>query len=200
MVKLSEKIGYGFGDMASSMFWKIFGMFLLYFYTDVYGLAPAAVGTMFLVTRVWDSFLDPVIGVIADRTNTRWGKFRPYLLFVAVPFGIIGVLTFVTPNFSIEWKLVYAYITYTLMMMVYSTINVPYASLLGVMTPSPNERTTLSSYRMFFAYLGSFIALLIIQPLVEFFSKIGGTVNPQQGWTYGVGVIAIMCVALFEEN
>lgn len=197
MIKLTEKIGYGFGDMASSMFWKIFGMYLLYFYTDVYGLAPAAVGTMFLITRVWDSFLDPVIGVIADRTESRWGKFRPYLLYVAVPFGLIGVLTFVTPDFSIEWKLVYAYVTYTLMMMVYSAINVPYASLLGVMTPNPNERTTLSSYRMFFAYLGSFIALLIIQPLVEFFSKIGGGVNTQQGWTYGVAVIAVMCVALF---
>jgi len=197
MIKLTEKIGYGFGDMASSMFWKIFGMYLLYFYTDVYGLAPAAVGTMFLITRVWDSFLDPIIGVIADRTETRWGKFRPYLLYIAIPFGIIGVLTFVTPHFSTEWKLAYAYLTYTLMMMVYSAINVPYASLLGVMTPNPQERTTLSSYRMFFAYLGSFIALLIIQPLVELFSKLGSEVNPQQGWTFGVAVIAIMCVALF---
>jgi sugar (Glycoside-Pentoside-Hexuronide) transporter len=197
MIKLTEKIGYGFGDMASSMFWKIFGMYLLYFYTDVYGLAPAAVGTMFLITRVWDSFLDPIIGVIADRTETRWGKFRPYLLYIALPFGIIGVLTFVTPHFSAEWKLAYAYLTYTLMMMVYSAINVPYASLLGVMTPNPKERTTLSSYRMFFAYLGSFIALLIIQPLVELFSKLGSEVNPQQGWTFGVAVIAIMCVVLF---
>ncbi len=197
MIKFTEKIGYGFGDMASSMFWKIFGMYLLYFYTDVFGLAPAAVGTMFLVTRIWDSFLDPVIGVIADRTESRWGKFRPYLLYVAVPFGLVGVMTFVTPDFSVEWKLVYAYITYTLMMMVYSAINVPYASLLGVMTPNPKERTTLSSYRMFFAYLGSFIALLLIEPLVEFFSKIGETVNPQQGWQYGVTVIAVMCVLLF---
>ena len=154
MIKLTEKIGYGFGDMASSMFWKIFGMYLLYFYTDVYGLAPAAVGTMFLITRIWDSFLDPVIGVIADRTESRWGKFRPYLLYIALPFGIIGVLTFVTPHFSTEWKLAYAYLTYTLMMMVYSAINVPYASLLGVMTPNPQERTTLSSYRMFFRLSG----------------------------------------------
>lgn len=197
MIALKEKIGYGFGDMASSMFWKIFGMYLLFFYTDVYGLDPAAVGTMFLITRIWDSFLDPVIGVFADRTESRWGKFRPYLLYVALPFGIIGVLTFTTPDFSPAGKLVYAYVTYTLMMMIYSAINVPYASLLGVMTPNPKERTTLSSYRMFFAYLGSFIALLIIQPLVEFFSKIGGTVNLQQGWQYGVTVIAVMCVVLF---
>lgn len=194
MIALKEKIGYGFGDMASSMFWKIFGMYLLFFYTDVFGLAPAAVGTMFLITRIWDSFLDPVIGVIADRTESRWGKFRPYLLYVALPFGIIGVLTFTTPHLSPSGKLVYAYVTYTLMMMVYSAINVPYASLLGVMSPNPQDRTTLSSYRMFFAYLGSFIALMLIEPLVEFFSRHGSV---QQIWQYSVAVIAAMCVVLF---
>lgn len=194
MIALKEKIGYGFGDMASSMFWKIFGMYLLFFYTDVFGLAPAAVGTMFLITRIWDSFLDPVIGVIADRTESRWGKFRPYLLYVALPFGIIGVLTFTTPHLSPSGKLVYAYVTYTLMMMVYSAINVPYASLLGVMSPNPQDRTTLSSYRMFFAYLGSFIALMFIEPLVEFFSRHGSV---QQSWQYSVAVIAAMCVVLF---
>lgn len=194
MIVLKEKIGYGFGDMASSMFWKIFGMYLLFFYTDVFGLAPAAVGTMFLITRIWDSFLDPVIGVIADRTESRWGKFRPYLLYVALPFGIIGVLTFTTPHLSPSGKLVYAYVTYTLMMMVYSAINVPYASLLGVMSPNPQDRTTLSSYRMFFAYLGSFIALMLIEPLVEFFSKHDSV---QQSWQYSVAVIAAMCVVLF---
>ncbi len=194
MIALKEKIGYGFGDMASSMFWKIFGMYLLFFYTDVFGLAPTAVGTMFLITRIWDSFLDPVIGVIADRTESRWGKFRPYLLYVALPFGIIGVLTFTTPHLSPSGKLVYAYVTYTLMMMVYSAINVPYASLLGVMSPNPQDRTTLSSYRMFFAYLGSFIALMLIEPLVEFFSRHGSV---QQSWQYSVAVIAAMCVVLF---
>ena len=194
MIALKEKIGYGFGDMASSMFWKIFGMYLLFFYTDVFGLAPAAVGTMFLITRIWDSFLDPVIGVIADRTESRWGKFRPYLLYVALPFGIIGVLTFTTPDLSAGGKLVYAYVTYTLMMMVYSAINVPYASLLGVMSPNPQDRTTLSSYRMFFAYLGSFIALMLIEPLVEFFSR---HESVQQSWQYSVAVIAAMCVVLF---
>ena len=132
MIKLKEKIGYGLGDMASSMFWKLFGAYLMIFYTDVFGLPAAMVGTMFLVTRVWDSVFDPVIGIIADRTSSRWGKFRPYLLFLAVPFGLIGILTFYTPPFGEAGKLVYAYITYSLMMMVYSGINVPYASLLGV--------------------------------------------------------------------
>ena len=124
------------------------------FYTDVFGLPAAMVGTMFLVTRVWDSVFDPVIGIIADRTSSRWGKFRPYLLFLAVPFGLIGILTFYTPPFGEAGKLVYAYITYSLMMMVYSGINVPYASLLGVMSPDPKERGTLSTFRMMFAYIG----------------------------------------------
>lgn len=135
MIRLREKIGYGLGDMSSSMFWKIFGAYLMIFYTDVFGLPAAVVGTMFAVTRVWDSVFDPFVGVVADRTTTRMGKFRPYLLWLAIPFALIGVLTFVTPSFGMQGKIVYAYFTYTLMMMVYSAINVPYASLLGVISP-----------------------------------------------------------------
>lgn len=198
MIKLTEKIGYGFGDMASSMFWKLFGAYLMIFYTDVFGLPAAAVGTMFLITRIWDSAFDPVVGVVADRTHSRWGKFRPYLLWLAVPFGLIGVLTFFTPDWGPTAKLVYAYVTYSLMMMVYSAINVPYASLLGVMSPDPKERNTLSTFRMMFAYIGSFIALLLFMPLVNFFS--GGskeTGEQQMGWTLAVVVIAVMCVVLF---
>lgn len=160
-ISLKEKIGYGFGDMASSMFWKLFGSYLMIFYTDVFGLPAAVVGTMFLITRVWDSAFDPIVGVVADRTHSRWGKFRPYLLYLAVPFALIGILTFTTPALSDTGKLIYAYVTYSLMMMVYSAINVPYASLLGVMSPDPKERNTLSTYRMTFAYIGSFIALLL---------------------------------------
>ena len=198
MIKLTEKIGYGFGDMASSMFWKLFGAYLMIFYTDVFGLPAAAVGTMFLITRIWDSAFDPIVGVIADRTHSRWGKFRPYLLWLAVPFGIIGVLTFVTPDWSPTGKLVYAYVTYSLMMMIYSAINVPYASLLGVMSPNPKERNTLSTYRMTFAYIGSFIALLLFMPLVNFFSGNSKDLGDQQtGWTMAVVVIAILCIILF---
>ena len=144
-VTLKEKVGYGLGDAASSMFWKLFGMYLLFFYTDVFGIDAAIVGTMFLITRVWDSLFDPVVGVIADRTESRWGKFRPYLLWIAIPFSVMGVLTFTTPDFSVTGKIIYAYVTYSLMMMVYSLINVPYASLLGVMSAEPEERTALSS-------------------------------------------------------
>ena len=194
MVTLKEKLGYGFGDMASSMFWKLFGSYLMIFYTDVFGLPAAAVGTMFLVTRVWDSCFDPLVGVIADRTTSKWGKFRPYLLFLALPFGLVGILTFFTPGFGDTGKLVYAYITYSLMMMVYSGINVPYASLLGVMSPDPKDRNTLSTYRMSFAYVGSFIALLLFMPLVNKFSA---GHSEQAGWTAAVAVIALLCIILF---
>jgi GPH family glycoside/pentoside/hexuronide:cation symporter len=198
MIKLKEKIGYGFGDMASSMFWKLFGSYLMIFYTDVFGLPAAVVGTLFLVTRVWDSAFDPIVGVVADRTHSRWGKFRPYLLFLAIPFSVIGVLTFVTPPFGDNGKLIYAYVTYSLMMMVYSAINVPYASLLGVMSDNPKERNTLSTYRMAFAYIGSFIALLLFMPLVNFWSGHSKEIaTQQQGWTIAVAVIAVMCALLF---
>lgn len=197
MITLKEKLGYGFGDAASSMFWKLFGMYLLFFYTDVFGMEAAAVGTMFLITRVWDSLFDPVVGVIADRTETRWGKFRPYLLFLAIPFAVIGVFTF-TPAFPSADKVIYAYITYSLMMIVYSGINVPYASLLGVMSPDPKDRNVLSTYRMAFAYIGSFVTLLLFMPMVNYFSGNSKVIEDQQhGWFMAVIVIAIACAVLF---
>lgn len=198
MIKLKEKIGYGFGDMASSMFWKLFGSYLMIFYTDVFGLPAAVVGTMFLITRIWDSLSDPILGAIADRTTTRWGKFRPYILWGAVPFGIIGVLTFTTPSLDMTGKIIYAYITYSLMMGIYTVVNVPYASLLGVMSPNPKDRNTLATFRMAFAYIGSFIALLLFMPIVNLFSgNSNDIVDQQRGWTMGVGVIAVVCVILF---
>lgn len=194
-INIKEKVAYGFGDAASSMFWKIFSMYLLFFYTDVFGLAAAAVGTMFLVTKVWDSFFDPFVGIYSDRIDTKWGKFRPFLLWVAVPFAIIGVLTFYTPDFAHNGKLIYAYITYSLMMMVYSLINVPYASLLGVISSDGKERTTLASYRMVFAFAGSLIALWMIEPLVKYFGD--GTLTSSQGWFYTIVVFGVMTTLLF---
>lgn len=199
MVKIYEKIGYGFGDMASSMFWKLFGAYLMVFYTDVFGLSAAVVGTMFLVTRVWDAFVDPIVGVVADRTETKWGKFRPFLLWLAVPFGLLGVLTFMTPGMGNTAKIVYAFATYSLMMVVYSAINVPYASLLGVMSPDPRDRNVLSTFRMAFAYLGSFAALFFFMKVVESFG--GSSSAPigeqQTAWTLAVGCFSVVCVALF---
>lgn len=194
-IKLKEKIGYGLGDAASSMFWKVFSMYLLFFYTDVFGLDAAVVGTMFLITRIWDSFFDPVVGVMADRTQSKWGKFRPYLLWIAIPFGLIGVITFYTPDFGQTGKLVYAYITYSLMMMVYSLINVPYASLLGVMSSNTKDRNALSSYRMLFAFGGSVIALWGIEPLVKSFGD--GTMVAASGWIGAMVVFSLVAVLLF---
>jgi GPH family glycoside/pentoside/hexuronide:cation symporter len=168
-LKLSEKIGYGFGDAASSMFWKLFGMYIMFFYTDIFGIPAAVVGTMFLVTRIGDAAFDPLVGILADRTNTRWGKFRPYLLWMALPVGIIVVLTFTTPDISTSGKIVYAYVTFSLMMIIYSMINVPYASLMGVMTDDGKQRTTLATYRFIFAFGGSFLVLGLFQPLFDGF-------------------------------
>jgi len=193
-ISWKEKAGYGLGDAASSMFWKIFSMYLMFFYTDVFGLAPAVVGTMFLITRIWDSCFDPIVGIIADRTRTKWGKFRPYLFWVAIPFAVIGIMTFYTPDFDEKGKIIYAYITYSLMMMVYSLINVPYASLLGVMSSDRKERTTLSSYRMVFAFGGSLLALWLLEPLVLYF---GGSLNSKEGWFYTIIVFGIITTAFF---
>ncbi len=204
MVSLKEKIGYGFGDMASSTFWKIFSAYLMIFYTDIFGLGAAAVGTMFLVTRIWDSVFDPIVGVVSDRTSSRWGKFRPYILYLAIPYAIMGVLTFYTPNFGHTGKLIYAYITYSLMMMIYSSINVPYASLLGVMSPDPKDRNTLSTYRMMFAFIGSFLALLLFEPLANLFTGNISNLSPelitqakQHGWMMSMVVMGVICAVLF---
>ncbi|TYP87344.1 GPH family glycoside/pentoside/hexuronide:cation symporter [Sphingobacterium allocomposti] len=197
-VPLREKVGYGLGDAASSMFWKLFGMYLMFFYTDIFGMEAKAVGTMFLITRVWDSLFDPIVGAFADRTRTKWGKFRPYILYVAIPFGVIGAFTFFTPALDGVGKIVYAYVTYSLMMMVYSAINVPYASLLGVMSPSPKVRNVLATFRMTFAYIGSFVTLLLFNPLVNYFSKNSQNMtDQQQGWFMAATVIAVFSVLLF---
>ncbi len=189
-----EKTAYAFGDFASSMFWKLFSMFLLFFYTDVFGISAAAVGTMFLVTRIWDAANDPLMGIIGDRTNTRWGKFRPYLLFVAVPFAIVGVLTFTTPDLSQTGKLVYAYITYTLMMMVYTAVNVPYASLLGVITNNSEDRTSLASYRFIGAFSGGLFVTATATYLVEYFSA-GG--NEAYGYQMTISIYAVLAAVFF---
>lgn len=196
MAKLSEKIGYGMGDMSSSMFWKIFSYYLPIFYSDVFGLTLAQTATLMFVTRLWDTVSDPMMGVIADRTKTRWGKYRPYLLWFAAPFAIAGVLLFTTPDWDNQGRLIYAYITYILMMTVYTGINVPYASMLGVMTSDSQEKTVFSSFRMFFAYGGSFIALFAWEPLCKLFSE---TFERTQtgAWQGAMIVIAVICFCLF---
>ena len=190
---LSEKIGYGFGDMSSSMFWKIFSYYLPFFYSNIFGLRLDQVGVLLVVTRIWDAVSDPMMGVIADRTRTKWGKYRPYLLLMAVPFALSGIFLFTTPAASPTMKLVWAYVTYIMMMTVYTGINVPYGAMLGVMTDDSDTKTVLSSFRMFFAYGGSFIALFCWEPLCN---AMGGYSTPA-GWQHAMMVIALMCLVLF---
>ena len=155
---LREKIGYGFGDFASVLFWQSITMNLMFFYTDVFKIGTAAkaavtAGTMIMVSRVFDAVIDPIIGMTADRTQTRWGKFRPYLIWMALPLAISAVLMFTTPNFSANGKIVYAYATLLLFMACYAGINIPYSSLLGVLTPDPTQRTSAASFKFTFAYI-----------------------------------------------
>lgn len=194
--QLSEKIGYGFGDMASSMFWKVFSYYLPFFYSNIYGLSLIDTGILLMVTRIWDAVSDPMMGVVADRTRTKWGKYRPYLLWIAAPFSICGILLFTTPDWGYGAKLVWAYATYIAMMTVYTGINVPYGAMLGVMTANSKEKTVYSSFRMFFAYGGSFIALFLWDPLCSFFESSFGT-SPQTSWRMAMTVIAACCFFLF---
>ena len=196
MSKLRERIGYGFGDMASSMFWKVFSYYLPFFYSNIFGLSLLDAGVLVLVTRIWDAVSDPMMGVIADRTGTRWGKYRPYLLWVSVPFSVCGILLFTTPEWGYAAKLVWAYVTYVLMMTVYTGINVPYGAMLGVMSDDPREKTVYSSFRMFFAYGGSFIALASWEPLCSMFAGHFGA-SPRTSWQLAMCVIAAACLLLF---
>ena len=189
----AEMVGYGFGDMSSSMFWKIFSYYLPFFYSNIFGLRLDQVALLLVVTRIWDAVSDPMMGILADRTRTRWGKYRPYLLLMAIPFALSGILLFTTPDASPTMKLVWAYVTYILMMTVYTGINVPYGAMLGVMTDDSDTKTVLSSYRMFFAYGGSFIALFCWEPLCK---ALGGYSTPA-GWQHAMFVIATVCLLFF---
>ena len=187
-----EKIGYGLGDMASNLYFQTFVVFMPIFYTDVFGLAPAAMGTMMLFSRFWDAANDPLMGMIADRTDTKWGKFRPYIAGFAIPIGLAGFLAFNTPNFGASGNLIYAYVTYILLMMMYTGVNVPYAALMGVITPNSAERTSVSQYRFAFAFIGQFVAGAVTLGLVQYF----GSGNEAIGWRMVMVLYGIVAAAL----
>ena len=192
-ISVVEKVGYSAGDAASNLFFQTFVNYLLFFYTDVFGISAGVAGTMFLVTRIFDAVTDPVMGFISDRTESKYGKFRPYLLWLAVPFAVVGFFMFITPDFTDTGKIVYAYVTYTLMMAMYTAINVPYAALMGVITPNSLERTGISSYRFVAAYCGLLVVTGLTEPLVEFF----GAGNEQVGWMWTMGLYGVAAAGLF---
>lgn len=162
-----EKFCYGFGDLASCLYWQTFMLYFTYFYTDVFLLPASIAATMFLITRIFDGVNDPVMGMIADRTETKWGKFRPYLLWFCIPLAIAGFLTFTTPNFSLTGKTIWAYITFFLVMIIYTIINIPYTSLLGVISPNSNERTSVSSIKFIFAFAAGIIISATLLPATQ---------------------------------
>ncbi|MGC0810224.1 MFS transporter [Pantoea agglomerans] len=166
-LSLKEKIGYGMGDAGSCMIWSVLALYLTWFYTDVYGLDPAIVGTLFLVIRIFDAFSDPVMGAICDRTRTRWGKFRPWILWMAVPFGLGAVLMFTTPELSMNGKIIYAWVTYLVMSLIYTAINIPYCSVAGVITLNQKERMGCLSWRFFLNGLATLIVSSSILPLTD---------------------------------
>ena len=195
VTKLSvrEKIGYSLGDTASHFVWDMVGFWLLFFYTDIYGISAAAAGTIMLVARFWDMAIDPVIGIIADRTNTRWGKFRPYILYGAIPYAILAVLTFTTPNFGEAGKILYAGATYVLLMTAYAAINLPYSALGAVMTDDTYERAGLNTYRFIAGFTGQFVVTGLALTIAEFFG--GG--DKAQGFQYTVFLFAGLSLVFF---
>ena len=192
-LSVREKVGYGIGDAAANFIFQTMVIFQLAFYTDTFGITAAAAGTLFLVVRVFDAVFDPLMGIVADRTNTRWGKFRPWVLWTAVPFGIMGFLTFTTPDLGPGGKLAYAYVTYILLMMVYSANNLPYSALSGVMTGDVGERTSLSSYRFVFAMTSQLVIQGLALPMVKYFG--GG--NDAKGYQVTMGIFSALAIVFF---
>lgn len=188
-----EKFGYSLGDLAANFIFQAMLALQLDFYTHTFGLTAAQAGTLFLVVGLGVACLNPVMGMIADRTSTRWGKFRPWLLWSAIPFGIIGVLTFTTPDISPAAKIIYAWTTYILLRVIYTLNNVPYASITAVMTLDPDERTSISSYRQIAANSAGFIVASLAIPMVRFF----GHGNDARGYQMTMGLLSALSVIFF---
>jgi GPH family glycoside/pentoside/hexuronide:cation symporter len=188
-----EKVGYGVGDMASNFYMGFFNIFLLYYYVDVWGISPTGAATMFLTTKVIDAVSDPAMGLMADRTETKWGKYRPYILWMAIPYALLGYLLFLGPDLSQTGKLIFAYVSYSLIMLVYTAINVPYSALLAVISPISTERTKATQYRFIFASLGTLTIGATAKPLVDFFG--GG--DEVLGFRLTILLFAVLALILF---
>lgn len=192
-LSVREKVGYSLGDGAANFIFQTFMLLQLSFYTDTFGLSAAAAATLFLIARLWGAVCDPVFGALADRTHTRWGKFRPWLLWTAVPFGILGYFAFTTPHFSAAGKIIYAYITYFLLLTVYSANNNPYSALSGVITGNMAQRTSLSSYRFVVVTLATIAIQGFTLPMVNHF----GQGDSSKGYQITMGIFSILAIIFF---
>jgi GPH family glycoside/pentoside/hexuronide:cation symporter len=192
-LSIKEKVGYSLGDTASHFVWDMVGFWLLFFYTDIYGISAAAAGTIMMIARFWDMAIDPIIGVVSDRTNTRWGKFRPYILFGAIPYAVLAILTFTTPDFGEVGKIIYAGATYVLLMTAYAFINLPYSALGAVMSADTYERAGLNTYRFIAGFIGQFVVTGLALTLANYFG--GG--DKAQGFQYTVFLFAGLSLVFF---
>ena len=192
-IGVSEKIGFGLGDFGSNIVFQMVMMFLPFFYTDVFGISAAAMAALFLYVRIADAVTDPIMGSICDRTSTRWGKFRPYLVGLCVPYAILAVLTFTTPELDDEGKFWWAVITYGLLMQAYTAINIPYCALGGVITADNEERLSFSSYRFFLATCAAVLIASALPRMVDYL----GNGNEQKGYQYSMVIFAMGTVLSF---
>ncbi|CAM5184536.1 MFS transporter [Alishewanella longhuensis] len=193
MLTKKEKMAYGLGDTASNIIFQTVMLFLTFFYTDIFGISPAVVGTLFLVVRIIDAITDPLMGALADKTQSRFGQYRPYLLYLALPFGLISVLAFTTPDLSPTGKMWYAFTTYTLLMLAYTAINIPYSALGGALTADPSERVSVQSYRFVFGMLGGLLVTACTLPLVAWF----GQGDQAKGYQLTIAAMSLLGVVLF---
>ncbi|WP_054687316.1 MFS transporter [Pantoea stewartii] len=193
ILSLREKIGYGLGDAGGTVITCLITNFLTFFYTDVFGLTPALVGTLFMVLRIFDAISDPVMGVIADRTHSRWGRFRPWQLWIALPVGIIGTLTFTAPALSMDMKMVWAFATYLLLSLSYTAINVPYCALINTMTTRHSEVLSCQSWRFVLCGVAGFLVSVGLPWLVAELGK----GNAVLGYRAGVGILCGLAVVMF---
>jgi len=192
-LKWREKLGYGFGDAGFNFYWALIGGYLAAFYTDTLGLTAATAGTLIALTKIIDAFTDPAMGAIADRTNTKHGKFRPYLLYTGVPMALVSILAFTTPDLSYNGKVVWAFCTYSLMMVCYTVLSTPYSSLSGVMTSHIQERNVLFSVRFIFAFAASALIGLFTPKLIALL----GENDPELGWQLTVALYGAIATAIF---
>jgi len=192
-----EKFGFGLGDTASNIVYQAVINVLLYFYTDVYGIEAAAAGTLMLVVRIFDAITDPMMGAVADRTRSKHGRYRPWMLWVAVPYGALAVAAFVTPHADLGTKLVYAYISYALLMTAYTAVNVPYSALGGVMTGDSEERGNLQTWRFAMAMVGGFLVTTSIFPLAKLLGGGDSPENYQLGFPFAMAIMAVIGVVCF---